>query len=237
MGRFETNWLASDEQFTGLSGQWIDCIHGRRCRGQSYSTWIRPPARPVVIRKALLTTANSPAPPSNGLRCLPATFTRQTAGRSCSNRSWPATGSATSATTSAPMPPLPTARLRLVHDPAADKPHHAGQDHLFAREPRWAPADHGPVSLRRLQLQAASWTMPRGVAANVECTPESLSFIQRSASSSPSVTLSARETRSCGPGCRTARSPPMRCVFSCMHWLTISPTSCGRWRCLEAAAQ
>jgi hypothetical protein len=60
------------------------------CRGQSYSTWIRPPARPVVIRKALLTTANSPAPPSNGLRCLPATFTRQTAGRSCSNRSWPA---------------------------------------------------------------------------------------------------------------------------------------------------
>jgi hypothetical protein len=30
MGRFETNWLASDEQFTGLSGQWIDCIHGRR---------------------------------------------------------------------------------------------------------------------------------------------------------------------------------------------------------------
>ena len=30
MGRFETNWLASDEQFTGLSGQWIDCIHGWR---------------------------------------------------------------------------------------------------------------------------------------------------------------------------------------------------------------
>ena len=33
MGRFETEWLASDENLaalTGLSGQWIDCVHGRR---------------------------------------------------------------------------------------------------------------------------------------------------------------------------------------------------------------
>jgi hypothetical protein len=33
MGRFETEWLASDENLaalTGLSGQWIDCAHGLR---------------------------------------------------------------------------------------------------------------------------------------------------------------------------------------------------------------
>jgi len=33
MGRFETEWLASDENraaLAGLSGQWIDCVHGRR---------------------------------------------------------------------------------------------------------------------------------------------------------------------------------------------------------------
>ena len=33
MGRFETEWLASDENLaslTDLSGQWIDCVHGRR---------------------------------------------------------------------------------------------------------------------------------------------------------------------------------------------------------------
>jgi Transposase DDE domain group 1 len=33
MGRFETDWLASDEHLaalTGLSGQSIDCVHGRR---------------------------------------------------------------------------------------------------------------------------------------------------------------------------------------------------------------
>ncbi len=33
MGRFETEWLASDENLaalTGLSGQWIDCAHGHR---------------------------------------------------------------------------------------------------------------------------------------------------------------------------------------------------------------
>lgn len=33
MGRFETEWLASDENLaalTGLSEQWIDCVHSRR---------------------------------------------------------------------------------------------------------------------------------------------------------------------------------------------------------------
>jgi Transposase DDE domain group 1 len=33
MGRFETEWLASDENLAALvdlSGQWIDCVHGRR---------------------------------------------------------------------------------------------------------------------------------------------------------------------------------------------------------------
>src|SRR5476649_398770 len=33
MGRFETEWLASDENLTALTdlpGRWIDCVHGRR---------------------------------------------------------------------------------------------------------------------------------------------------------------------------------------------------------------
>lgn len=33
MGRFETEWLSSDENLaslTDLSRQWIDCVHGRR---------------------------------------------------------------------------------------------------------------------------------------------------------------------------------------------------------------
>src|SRR5713226_3178794 len=33
MGRFETEWLASEENLaalSGLSGQWIDCVHGHR---------------------------------------------------------------------------------------------------------------------------------------------------------------------------------------------------------------
>ena len=33
MGRFETEWLASDENLTALTdlpGRWINCVHGRR---------------------------------------------------------------------------------------------------------------------------------------------------------------------------------------------------------------
>ncbi len=33
MGRFETEWLATDKNLTALTdlpGRWIDCVHGRR---------------------------------------------------------------------------------------------------------------------------------------------------------------------------------------------------------------
>ena len=43
---------------------------------------------------------------SNGVRCDRATSIPRMTGRTCSNRSWPVTGSATFAATSAPMPPF-----------------------------------------------------------------------------------------------------------------------------------
>ena len=44
MGRFETQWLAAPANLSalaGLSGQWIDLVHGRRRQGALCSTWIR----------------------------------------------------------------------------------------------------------------------------------------------------------------------------------------------------
>jgi hypothetical protein len=119
MGRFETEWLANDANFTALadlSGRWIDRVHSRR------------PAKGIVLdmdssvttatRKAPPITATSPAPAIircscstssaiwNAPRCVRAMSTRRTVGRKCWSRSWPDIGGSSSAATSAPMRPF-----------------------------------------------------------------------------------------------------------------------------------
>ena len=93
-----------------------------------------------------------------------------------------------------------------------------------------------------------SWKKPRRVVAKVEWHPGELyprvGFIvtnlsrpaERVVASTTSAgrasngSSKARE-RSSGRGCHAARSPPTLRVFCFMRWPTISPTSCGRWRC------
>jgi Transposase DDE domain group 1 len=48
MGRFETQWLAAEKNFSALadlSGRWIDAVHGPVRQKASCSTWIRASAR------------------------------------------------------------------------------------------------------------------------------------------------------------------------------------------------
>ena len=119
------------------------------------------------------------------------------------------------------------------------------------------PVGRPPNEVRRyyanFSYQAASWNKPRRVIAKVEWHPGELyprvGFIvtnlsrpaervvafynQRGTASSGS--RKAR-TRSSGRGCHAARSPPTPSGFSFMRWPTISPTSCGRWRCPRPSA-
>jgi hypothetical protein len=60
MGRFEAQWLASDESLAAL-GRWINCVHGR-CSTSSVIGGV--------------------------LSCARATFVRRKGGRTCSTRSW-----------------------------------------------------------------------------------------------------------------------------------------------------
>src|SRR5687768_12617180 len=107
MGRFETEWLATEANLAALadlSGTWIDRVHRRR--PASSSTWILRRARPTERRRARPGTATSAAPAtircscstssaiSSAAPCDPATCTALTAGAASSSGSSPANAGA-----------------------------------------------------------------------------------------------------------------------------------------------
>jgi hypothetical protein len=125
MGRFETEWLTSVENLVALadlSGHWIDRVHGRQPPRTIVLDMDSSVSPPTAIRRARPTTGTLPAPAIirfscsissviwNAACCVRATSIRRTVGRTCWNRSWPATEASSSAATSAPMPPSRTRR-------------------------------------------------------------------------------------------------------------------------------
>ena len=180
-GRHDLVGMLRQSVFSRLAG-YEDVNDADRLGRDPAMRWIVPP-----------TTATSPAPAttrcscstssatSNGARCARATSIRRTGGESCSNRSWPVTVSATSAATSAPMPPL---RPEVYEFLEAEGHKHTIRlpanrilqeriGNLLKR-----PAGRPPLTVRRyyasFSYQAASWTMPRRVVAKVEWYPGDL---------------------------------------------------------------
>src|SRR5215831_1877350 len=124
IGRFETQWLATDKNLSALadlSGQWIDLVHGRRpLRGivfdmdpsvspthgeQENSVWNGHYA-PVITRCSCSISSVI----WNAARCVPAMSTAPTAGRMCSTRSCNAIEARSRASIFAPMQPSPCPR-------------------------------------------------------------------------------------------------------------------------------
>ncbi len=72
MGRFETEFLATDENLAALadlSGQWIDRVHARHPPKAIVLDMDSSVSRPMAIRKAPPTTATSPAPATIRYSC------------------------------------------------------------------------------------------------------------------------------------------------------------------------
>ena len=120
--------------------------------------------------------------------------------------------------------------------------------HLLTR-----PVGRPPNRVQRyyasFSYQAGSWDRKRRAVAKVEWHPGEL-VPREAALSSPtcrappsgwwpstiseakrSSTSRKARTRSNGRGCRAASSATTRFGSSFTPWLTISPTSCGRWPC------
>jgi hypothetical protein len=114
------------------------------------------------------------------------------------------------------------------------------------------PVGRPPQEVRRFfasfSYRAGSWNKPRHVVARsngirVSCTrasvSSSLTWRALPRASSPSITSAAPasstsrkvRTRSNGPACRAAPSPPTRYAFSSTLLPTTSAISCGRSRC------
>jgi hypothetical protein len=122
------------------------------------------------------------------------------------------------------------------------------------------PVGRPPHEVRRyyasFSYQAQSWNKSRhvvakslpsrrrgssGIRANCTRASASSSAIWRALprASSPSITSAARasstsrkaRTRSSGPGCPAAPSPPTPRASSSTRWRTTSATSCAPWRC------
>ena len=122
MGRFETEWLATEENFAVLNylpGAWIDRVMIARYRRSSSSTWTAPSARPTVVRRAPPTTAISGVPAIalfscstssailSDAPCAPATSIALVAGATFWNTWSPGIGIAGCGATSEAMQPLP----------------------------------------------------------------------------------------------------------------------------------
>jgi hypothetical protein len=271
MGRFETEWLASDENLAArvdLPGQWIDRVHS--CRSP----------RTIVLdmdSSVSPTHGDQEGTAYNGhfaCTCYHPLFVFNQFGdlERCALRA----GNVHSADGWKDVLEPVVARYRerdlrsyFRADAAFANP--AVYEFLEAEGYKYAirlpanrirqdrigyllkrPVGRPPITVRRyyasFSYQAASWTMPRRVVAKVEWHPGELyprvGFIVTNLSprwrgSSPSTTSAGRASnglrkgraRSSGRVCRAVRSPPTRCVFSYTRWPTISPTSCGRWRC------
>ena len=134
MGRFETEWLATDDNLaalTALSGFWIDRVHDRRPpkmialdmdssvspthgeqEGTAYTRLSCPGFRtvtsdvPAIIRCSCSTSSAI----WNGAPCVLATCTPQMAGARCWSRSSADTETGSCGATFVPMPPSPRQR-------------------------------------------------------------------------------------------------------------------------------
>ncbi len=132
-----------------------------------------------------------------------------------------------------------------LHDPTAGQPGLAGQDRYLLKRPVGRPPHEVRRYFASFGYRAQSWNKSRHVVAKVGWHPGELyprvGFIVTNLARSAEgiVALGARasstsrkaRTRSNGPACRAAASPPTRCACSSMRWPTTSATSCGRWRC------
>ena len=207
MGRFETEWLASDENLAALTDllravdrprSWppLAAVHraryGFECQPDPWRSGRHRLQRP--LRLHLLSSAVRVQPVRRSGAFCAAPGQRPFGGRleeTCSNRSWPATGSATSAATSAPMPPLPTPRSTSSWRPKATSTRSGCRPTAFCRSVsaicssallvarRSRSGDTTPASAIRRKAgrcHAASWPRSSGTPA---------SFIPASASSSP----------------------------------------------------
>ena len=95
MGRFETEWLATDanlEALTDLSGAWIDRVHDASRPTASSSTWTAPRARPTASRKARPGTATSAAPAITRCSCSTSSATWSAASCGPATSTAPRTG-------------------------------------------------------------------------------------------------------------------------------------------------
>ena len=128
MGRFETEWLATDDNLAGLtalSGFWIDRVHDRRppkMIALDRPSGTAASARPMANRKEPPTTVTSDVPAIircscstssaiwNGAPCVLATCTPQMAGARCWSRSSADTETGSCGATFVPMPPSPRQR-------------------------------------------------------------------------------------------------------------------------------
>ncbi len=123
MGRFETQWLDGDDEPLGARRSVRPMDRPRAwppsaARHRARHGFERQPD-PWRAGEAASGTATSTAPATtrcscstssaiwNAARCVPATSTAPTAGRTCWSRSWPAIGARSRASTSAPTPPSP----------------------------------------------------------------------------------------------------------------------------------
>src|SRR5262252_1158140 len=126
IGRFETQWLATDKNLSALadlSGQWIDLVHGRRPpRGIVFDLDSSVSPTHGEQENIACGTAITPAPVItrcscsissviwNAARCVPAMSTAPTAGRMCSTRSCNAIEARSRASIFEPMQPSPCLR-------------------------------------------------------------------------------------------------------------------------------
>jgi Transposase DDE domain group 1 len=112
MGRFETEWLATEanlDVLTDLSGAWIDRVHGRKppdgvildldsSESPTYGAQEGASGAPVTIRCSSSTSSAT----SSAAGCAPATFIAPRAGARCLSRCSPATAPVASSSTSGP---------------------------------------------------------------------------------------------------------------------------------------
>ena len=201
MGRFETEWLATDDNLaalTALSGVWIDGVHDRRppkmiildmdsSVSPTHGGQEGPPktaisAAPVTIR----CSASTSSAILNGAPCVPATCIAPMAGARCWSRSSTDTENGSCGTTFVPMPPSPRRRctsswrLRASCMRSAFLPIECCGNtlreyiaHLLTR-PVGRPPNHVRRYYASFGYRAKSWDKARRVVAKVEWHPGEL---------------------------------------------------------------
>jgi hypothetical protein len=182
MGRFETEWLATDANLAALTTCRVPGSTGCTRAGHrtaSSSTWTARRARPGASRKARPTTATSAAPATtrcscstssaiwSGACCAPATFTPPRAGAPFSNPLLTAIAGAAGFAKPELYELLEAEGIGYTIRLPANPVLQARIGHLLTRPVR-RPPKRPQVFHASFSYQAQSWTKPRRVVAKVE---------------------------------------------------------------------